>query len=88
MPSSTRKKCDLKAAKLGRSILKNKPRAIVLYRGKRWELVELLEFLAQSVRKLERNQCKPSAKCLFEGQNYLDRKYLKSSYAPPKISDE
>ena len=75
-PFSTRKKSDKEAAILGKAILKKKHNAIVLYRRKKWDLVELLEHLAQRIHKLERNQCKPSAKCLFEGQEYLDKKYI------------
>ena len=75
-PSSSQKKSDKEAAGLGKAILGDKYKAVVLYRGKKWDLAELLEHLAQRVRKLERNQCKPSAKCLFEGQSYMDKKYL------------
>jgi len=75
-PSHSKKKLDEEAARLGRALLKKQRAAIVVYRRKKWDIVELLEYLASHAHKLERNQCKPSAKCLFEGQDYMDEKYL------------
>jgi len=60
----------------GVALLKGKFKAMVKYRRKRWDAKELMEFLASRVDILEKNQCEPSAKCLFEGEDYLDNKYL------------
>lgn len=83
-PYSSRKKADAEAAKKGKSIL-NDSEAVVLYKGKKWVLSELVQHLARKVYELERNQCKPSAKCLFEGREYLEKKYLGRSYDPSDI---
>jgi hypothetical protein len=47
----------------------------VTYKDRDWELKDLLEFMALRIKELEKHQCKPKANCLFEGQQYLDRKY-------------
>lgn len=49
---------------------------VAKYKGKDWELEELLEFMAARIKDLERHQCKPTTKCLFEGREYLDDKYI------------
>jgi hypothetical protein len=59
----------------GADILDGKLPAIVKYKGKKWNVSELVQFLAAEVTRLKRNRCKPSTKCLFKGQQYLDNKY-------------
>ena len=48
----------------------------VRYKNKDWEVEELLEFMALRIKELEKHQCKPKAACLFEGQKYLENKYI------------
>ena len=67
------------AAERGRSIMSNRSEAIVLWRNKEWPISELLEFLAQKVKVLEKNQCKPRTRCLFKAEEYLDNKYIKEN---------
>ena len=77
-PYNTKKEKDKEAAKIGKEILlgyKGNP-ILVKYKGKKWCMLELLQYLARKVYQLERNQCKPSTKCLFEGQEYMERKYI------------
>ncbi len=74
--ANTRAIDDEEAAKLGKAILHNKTKALVLYRRKKWDLNELVQHLADRVKVLEKNQCIPSVKCLFEGREYMDNKYL------------
>jgi hypothetical protein len=50
---------------------------VATYKRKKWNLAELLEFMAKRINTLERKQCKPSAKCLFKGQEYIDDRYIK-----------
>jgi len=49
---------------------------LINYRGKEWKAKELILSLHKEVRELKKNKCKPSVNCLFEGQRYLDEKYL------------
>lgn len=63
-------------AKMGQELLGGKIKALVKYKRQCWDAKDLLDFLAEKVRILEKNQCIPSAKCLFEGQQYLDDKYI------------
>jgi len=70
------------AAQLGRALLSGRTEATVIYRRKQWPLKDLIQHLADRVQVLERNQCKPSAKCLFEGRQYMEDKYI-GSYQPP-----
>jgi hypothetical protein len=62
------------AKRLGKDLLAKECHAVVLYKDKQWDLVVLLEHLIKRIRHLERHQCKPSAKCLFVAQEYLDDK--------------
>ncbi len=48
----------------------------VRYKNKDWDVTELLEFMATRIRELEKTQCKPKAGCIFEGQKYLEKKYI------------
>lgn len=86
-PYPAKRDSDKEPAKQGRAILEGKLDAIVLYKKKRWVLAELLQHLAHKVYDLERNQCKPSAKCLFEGQHYMDKEYLGRSDGTSRIRD-
>jgi hypothetical protein len=70
------------AAQLGRALLSGKTEATVTYRRKQWPLRDLVQHLADRVQTLERHQCKPNVKCLFEGQQYLEEKYI-DNYEPP-----
>lgn len=73
-----KKKSDKKPSARGKEILSSEPGSIIVrHKRKRWCLLELLEYLAKRVNELEKNQCIPSAKCLFEGQEYMDDKYIK-----------
>lgn len=56
--------------------MSNKSTVIVRYKNKDWDIKELLEFMALKIKDLEKNQCKPCAKCLFKGQKYLEEKYI------------
>jgi hypothetical protein len=82
-PLSARSKVTRGPAKLGREILKKRGTALVIYNNKTWCVGSLLEALAIEVAELRKKQCKPSVKCLFEGQQYLDNKYLGQSDESP-----
>ncbi len=79
--------CSSDQVKLGKAILTGSVEATVTYRKQTWTVGELLQHLAERVQKLERTQCKPSAKCLFEGRDYLDEKYLGSNDDTSILSD-
>jgi len=64
------------AAQLGRSLLNGKAEATVTYRQKTWPVKDLIRHLADRVQTLERSQCRPCVRCLFEGQKYLEEKYI------------
>lgn len=84
------KKSDKKPSARGKEILSSEPGSIIVrHKRKRWCLLELLEYLANRVSELEKNQCVPGAKCLFEGQRYMDEKYIRDvEYDPSDIYDE
>jgi len=79
---------DIQAAIAGQTLLIDPDAALVKYKRKKWPVGELLQYLADRVSKLERKQCKPTAKCIFKGQDYLDEKYSpslpKRSKFPPE----
>lgn len=54
-----------------------KPRKKIPYKGRMWNVKELLIHLSDKVEKLGKNQCKPSAKCLFKYHDYMDKKHIK-----------
>lgn len=72
------KNIDKAARQEGINILSGKKSILVKYKGKNWDLNDLVQYLAKRVKELEKNQCSPSAKCLFKGQEYLENKYSKS----------
>jgi hypothetical protein len=89
LPWPAKKKIDKIAAAKGRELLNaDEGSVIVKYYGKRWCLMKLVQHLAKKVYKLERNQCKPSAKCLFEGREYLEEKYVRKNYEPARLPYE
>ena len=58
--------------------LKNKKesqKVIVVYEGKDWQLEDLLKYISDKMYLLEKQKCKPSVKCLFEGREYMDQKH-------------
>ena len=79
---------DIQAAIAGQTLLIDPNAAVVKYKRKKWSVGELLQHLAERVSKLERKQCKPNAKCIFKGQDYLDEQYTpslpKRSEFPPE----
>lgn len=74
-----KKEFDIKAAKNGAVILFDPKTALVKYKRKKWNIADLLIFLAEKVEELEDNQCTPNAGCIFEGQQYMDDKYISGS---------
>lgn len=76
-PWSPRKESDQKASDKGKSILSKPESVFVKYNRKKWCLGRLVQYLADRVAELEKNQCKPHIRCLFEGQKYLDDKFIK-----------
>jgi len=88
LPYSTKKKSDKEASALGAEIINlDVDMALVKYKGKRWCLATLIQHLAKEVKRLNKNQCEPSAKCLFEGQEYMNTKYEKVKDGPSKLYD-
>jgi len=49
--------------------------SIVKYYRKEWDVFELAEHLAQQVKELKKNQCKPHMRCLFKAQDYINKNY-------------
>ena len=47
-----------------------------MYKGRKFTVSELLEGFADLTELMSKNQCCPSAECLFIGQQYLDDKYV------------
>ena len=86
-PFVTSSKKSAEAARLGKAVIEGKYEAYVSYRRRKWCIAELLQHLARRVYDLERNQCKPSVKCLFKGQEYIDDKYT-TQYNPPILPIE
>lgn len=72
-PAKTKTKSMVEKAKLGRSLLIEK-NAVVSYAGKNWDVGELLEYLANKVVELRKNQCNPSTACIFAGEEFILRK--------------
>jgi hypothetical protein len=89
-PWPAKKECDKEASARGEKILSSKAGTILVrHKRKKWCMLELLQHLASRVAELEKSQCVPGIKCLFEGRNYLDDKYIrKPKYEQPIIYDE
>ena len=85
-----KRKCDEDASIKGQEILSGETGSILVkHKRKKWCMLELLQHLAARVDELEGKQCIPSIKCLFEGQKYVDDKYIrKAKYEPPALYDE
>ena len=58
------------------SIDKWKPRKMIKYKGRLWNVKDLLIYLAKKVEELSSHQCKPRARCLFKYQDYMDKKHI------------
>jgi len=75
-PCSARKKIGREEAKLGRQILEKHDSATVLYHNKKWTVGALLEHLAEEVKRLNKERCKPKLSCLFKAQTFTDDNYI------------
>ncbi len=73
-PWPVKKPEDKTAAQQGKKVLTNSQKTLVKYKNQKWQIGELLQHLAAREKFLEREQCKPSLKCLFEGQEVLNKK--------------
>ena len=60
-----------------RGLSKWKPRKKISYKGRSWNIKELLIYLANKVEELSRKRCRPNAKCLFKYHDYMDKKHIK-----------
>lgn len=54
-----------------------RPRKKIPYKGREWNVKELLIHLAKRVENLSKTQCKPRVACLRKYQDYMDEKYIK-----------
>lgn len=68
--TSKRDKDNL-SSRLGRSLIEKTKTAFIKYKRKKWSIMELLEFLIEENDQLKKNQCHPSAKCLFDVETHL-----------------
>jgi hypothetical protein len=64
---------EKESAVLGKKIIDSSEEALVVYKNKVWTIKDLLEFLAEKVKLLEKNQCSPAAGCLFKYHDYTEQ---------------
>ena len=71
-----KREADIKPSEVGTSILDGRLEALVKYKNKKWNLNNLIIFLAAQIEELKQNQCVPNTSCLFRGREYIENKYI------------
>jgi len=75
-----KKESDKEASLNGEAFLSGKTKIIVKYNRKKWDLLNLVNYLAKENKELEFCQCEPRGGCIFFVREVLGEKAIEKYY--------